>query len=41
MIHCGNEKNAGLAILTSNKISFRIKGIIGDKEGFFIMTKGP
>ena len=36
----GNEKNAGEAILISEKIDFKIKTITGDKEGHYIMTEG-
>ena len=36
----GNQKKAGVAILVSDKIDFKIKTIIRDKEGHYIMTKG-
>ena len=36
----GNEKKYGVAILTSNKIDFKIKTITGNKEGHYIMIKG-
>ena len=36
----GNQKKAGVAILISNKINFKIKNIIRDKEGHYIMIKG-
>ena len=36
----GNQKNAGGAILTSEKIDFKMKTIIRDKEGHYIMIKG-
>ena len=36
----GNQKKAGVAILLSHKIDFKIKTIIGDKEGHYIMIKG-
>ena len=36
----GNQKKAGVAILISDKIDFKIKTITGDKEGHYIMMKG-
>ena len=36
----GNQKKAGVAILISDKIHFKIKTITGDKEGHYIMIKG-
>ena len=36
----GNQKNAGAAILISDKINFKIKTITRDKEGHYIMIKG-
>ena len=36
----GNEKKAGVAILTSNKIDFKIKNVTRDKERNYIMIKG-
>ena len=36
----GNQKKAGVAILTSDKIDFIIKTVIRDKEGHYIMIKG-
>ena len=36
----GNQKKVGVAILTSEKIDFKIKTITRDKEGHYIMIKG-
>ena len=36
----GNQKNAGVAIFTSDKIDFKIKNVTRDKEGHYIMIKG-
>ena len=36
----GNQKKAGVAILASDKIDFKIKTVTRDKEGHYIMTKG-
>ena len=36
----GNQKKAGVAILISDKIDFKIKIVIRDKEGYYIMIKG-
>ena len=36
----GNQKKAGVAILISDKIDFKIKTVIRDKEGLYIMIKG-
>ena len=36
----GNRKKAGVAILMSDKIDFKIKTITRDKEGHYIMIKG-
>ena len=36
----GNRKKAGVAILISDNIGFKIKTITRDKEGHYIMIKG-
>ena len=36
----GNQKKTGVAILISDKIDFKIKTIVRDKEGQYIMIKG-
>ena len=36
----GNQKKAGVAMLISDKIDFKTKGIKKDKEGHYIMLKG-
>jgi len=36
----GRKKQAGVAILISNKINFQLKVIKKDKEGHFIFIKG-
>ena len=36
----GNQKKAGVAILISDKIDFKIKTTTSDKEGHYIMIKG-
>ena len=36
----GNQRKAGVAILISDKIDFKIKAITRDKEGHYIMIKG-
>ena len=35
-----NQKNAGVMILISDKIEFKIKNVTIDKEGHCIMIKG-
>ena len=37
----GNEKKAGVAIFMSDKVDFKIKSVTRDKEGHYIMLKGP
>ena len=36
----GNQKKAGVAILISGKIDFKIKNVTRDKEGHYIIIKG-
>ena len=36
----GNQKKAGVAILLSDKIDFKIKNVTRHKEGHYIMMKG-
>ena len=36
----GNQKKAGVAILISDKIDFKIKTVTRDKERHYIMVKG-
>ena len=36
----GNQKKAGVAMLISDKIDFKIKTVTRDKEGYYIMIKG-
>ena len=33
----GNEKKGGVAILMSDKVDFKTKSVIEDKEGHYIM----
>ena len=37
----GNQKKAGVTILISENIDFKIKNVTRDKEGHYIMIKGP
>ena len=37
----GKQKKAGVAILISDKIDLKIKKITSNKEGHYIMIKGP
>ena len=34
------KKKAGIAVLISDKINFKIKSVKRDKEGYYIMIKG-
>ena len=36
----GNDKKAGVVILISDKINFKVKNIKKNKEGHYIMIKG-
>ena len=36
----GNQKKAGVAVLISDKTDFKIKTLIRDNEGYYIMIKG-
>ena len=36
----GNQKKAGVAILVSDKIDYKIKTVTRDKEGHYIMITG-
>ena len=36
----GNQKKAGVAMLISDKIDYKIKNVTRDKEGHYVMIKG-
>ena len=36
----GNQKKAGVAMLISDKIDFKIKNVTRDKEGHYTVNKG-
>ena len=36
----GNQKKAGVAILISDKVHFKIKTVTRDKEGYYLRMKG-
>ena len=41
MFHAnGQDRKAGVAILISNKIEFKMKAIKKDKDGHYLMVKG-
>jgi len=37
----GHDRKAAVAILTSDKIGFKMKAIKKDKEGHYLMVKDP
>ena len=37
----GQDRKAGVTILISHKIDFKMKAIKKDKEGHYLMIKGP
>ena len=37
----GNQKKAGVAILISNKLHFKLKTVTRDEEGHYIIITGP
>ena len=40
ILHANRDQRAGVTILISDKIDFKIKAVKGDKEGLYIMIKG-
>ena len=36
----GSEKKAGVAILTSDKLDFKVKAVTRDEEGHYIIITG-
>ena len=38
-MQCKRKKEAGVAVLISEKIGFKTKAIVRDKEGHYIMIK--
>ena len=37
----GSQKKAGVAILISDKLDFKLKAVTRDEEGYFIIITGP